>query len=163
MILTEQKGAVGIVQLNRPKKLNALCKQLVSESENKTTACVCARRVDGVCARAQGVEVNDALKAFDQDNSVRAIILTGNEKAFAGVCDARVCMCMRVCIYVMCVCMRTRCQTKATKRLTYRRSNTQLEPTLPKWRNSRLSTSRSADSLSSGSKCAPFASQLLVG
>jgi enoyl-CoA hydratase/carnithine racemase len=30
MIKSEQVGAVGIVQLNRPKKLNALCKQLVS-------------------------------------------------------------------------------------------------------------------------------------
>lgn len=50
-----------------------------------------ARPFDGACARAQGVEVNDALKAFDQDNSVRAIVLTGNEKAFAGLCDARSC------------------------------------------------------------------------
>lgn len=34
--------------------------------------------------KKKGVEVNDALKAFDANDSVRAIIITGSEKAFAG-------------------------------------------------------------------------------
>jgi enoyl-CoA hydratase/carnithine racemase len=37
----------------------------------------------------KGVEVNDALKAFDANDSVRAIIITGNEKAFAGLAKFR--------------------------------------------------------------------------
>lgn len=47
------------VTLNRPKALNALSSPLFEE-------------------------VNDALKKFDDDQSIGAIVLTGSEKAFAG-------------------------------------------------------------------------------
>lgn len=53
---------VGIVTLNRPKQLNALNNQLVDE-------------------------LGSALKAFDVDESVGCIILTGSEKAFAAGAD----------------------------------------------------------------------------
>ena len=51
-ILTEKKGRVGYITLNRPKALNALCDALVEE-------------------------VVHAGKAFDRDDSVGAIIITG--------------------------------------------------------------------------------------
>jgi enoyl-CoA hydratase len=38
-------------------------------------------------AATQGVEVNAALKAFDQDDSVRCIVIAGSEKAFAAGAD----------------------------------------------------------------------------
>lgn len=61
-IVTEKKGKdhnVGLIRLNRPKALNALCNGLI-------------------------VELNQALEAFEQDPAVGAIVLTGGEKAFAG-------------------------------------------------------------------------------
>lgn len=61
-ILTEKKGKgrnVGLIRLNRPKALNALC--------------------DGLMA-----ELNQALAAFEADPVVGAIVVTGGEKAFAG-------------------------------------------------------------------------------
>lgn len=61
-IVTEKKGKnhnVGLIRLNRPKALNALCNDLITE-------------------------LNQALKAFEQDPAVGAIVLTGGEKAFAG-------------------------------------------------------------------------------
>jgi len=66
MVLTEKKeGAVGIVTLNRPKALNALCGQLCTELEA-------------------------AFKEFEKDTEVRAIILTGSgEKAFAAGADIK--------------------------------------------------------------------------
>lgn len=53
-----EKKNVGIVTLNRPKNLNALCDKLITE-------------------------VNHALNHFNSDSSIYAIVLTGNEKAFA--------------------------------------------------------------------------------
>ncbi len=64
-IKTEKRGEkqnVGLVQLNRPRALNALC--------------------DGLMA-----EVGDALKEFDEDTSIGAMVLTGSEKAFAAGAD----------------------------------------------------------------------------
>lgn len=55
-------GAVATITLNRPKALNAL-NQTVME------------------------EVVGALEAFDADTSVRAIVITGSEKAFAAGAD----------------------------------------------------------------------------
>lgn len=51
-------GKVGLIQLNRPKALNALCDGLMRE-------------------------VNSILKQYDSDESIGAIVLTGSEKAFA--------------------------------------------------------------------------------
>lgn len=64
MILVETRGAVGLVTLNRPKALNALCDQLMTE-------------------------LGAALRAFDADDAVGAIVLTGSEKAFAAGADIK--------------------------------------------------------------------------
>ena len=61
-ILTEVKGRVALVTLNRPKQLNALNPRLMQE-------------------------LGAALLAFDADAAVGAILLTGNEKAFAAGAD----------------------------------------------------------------------------
>jgi enoyl-CoA hydratase len=61
-ILVETRGAVGLVTLNRPKKLNALNAQVIDE-------------------------LNQALAAFDADDQVAAVVLTGSEKAFAAGAD----------------------------------------------------------------------------
>ncbi|MBL8907501.1 MAG: enoyl-CoA hydratase [Rhizobiales bacterium] len=63
-ILVERRGPVGLVTLNRPKVLNALNEQLIGE-----------------LARA--------LKDFDADPNVAAIVMTGGEKAFAAGADIR--------------------------------------------------------------------------
>ncbi|XP_039691883.1 enoyl-CoA hydratase, mitochondrial [Pteropus medius] len=66
-IITEKKGKahnVGLIQLNRPKALNALCTDLVTE-------------------------LNEALRAFDDDPAVGAIVLTGGEKVFAAGADIK--------------------------------------------------------------------------
>lgn len=54
-----EKKNVGIIQLNRPKALNALCGALMTE-------------------------VSNALEQLESDKNIAAIVLTGNEKAFAG-------------------------------------------------------------------------------
>jgi len=65
MILVEKRaGGVGVVTLNRPKALNALCAQLLSE-------------------------LNVALKDFDKDKEVGCIVLTGSSKAFAAGADIK--------------------------------------------------------------------------
>ncbi|HEY4250737.1 MAG TPA: enoyl-CoA hydratase [Roseomonas sp.] len=64
MILVETQGRVGIIRLNRPQALNALCDQLMGE-------------------------VGQALRAFDKDPGIAAIILTGSEKAFAAGADIK--------------------------------------------------------------------------
>ena len=61
-ILTEQKGRVGVVTLNRPKQLNALNAKLMQE-------------------------LAQALYAYDADPGIGAILITGNEKAFAAGAD----------------------------------------------------------------------------
>ena len=64
MILVETKGAVGLITLNRPQALNALCDQLVRE-------------------------LGAALKAYDADPGIGAIVVTGSEKAFAAGADIK--------------------------------------------------------------------------
>ena len=61
-ILTETRGRVGLVTLNRPKQLNALNDALMSE-------------------------LGEALLKFDADENIGAIVLTGNDKAFAAGAD----------------------------------------------------------------------------
>ncbi|WP_321888831.1 enoyl-CoA hydratase [Paraburkholderia bannensis] len=61
-ILVETRGKVGLITLNRPKALNALNDALMDE-------------------------LGAALKAFDADEDVGAIVITGSEKAFAAGAD----------------------------------------------------------------------------
>ena len=61
-ILVEQQGKVGLVRLNRPKALNALNDQLMDE-------------------------LGHALLAFDADEGIGCIVVTGSEKAFAAGAD----------------------------------------------------------------------------
>ncbi len=62
LILTETKGRTGLITLNRPKQLNALNDQVMDE-------------------------IGSALKAFDADEAIGCIIITGSEKAFAAGAD----------------------------------------------------------------------------
>src|SRR5437879_3574746 len=61
-ILVETEGKVGLIRLNRPKALNALNDQLMSE-------------------------LGQALLKFDADAEIGCIIVTGSEKAFAAGAD----------------------------------------------------------------------------
>jgi enoyl-CoA hydratase len=63
-ILVTRDGGVAIVTLNRPKALNALNSELLTE-------------------------LVAALEGFDADDSVRAIVLTGSERAFAAGADIK--------------------------------------------------------------------------
>ncbi len=63
-ILVEQRGRVGWITLNRPQALNALNGQVAEE-------------------------VAAAASAFDRDDSVGAIVVTGSEKAFAAGADIK--------------------------------------------------------------------------
>ncbi|MBN9079015.1 MAG: enoyl-CoA hydratase [Rhizobiales bacterium 65-79] len=63
-ILTETRGKVGLITLNRPKALNAL---------NSTVL----------------AEVLAALNAFEADPGIGAIVITGSEKAFAAGADIK--------------------------------------------------------------------------
>jgi len=63
-ILTQTDGRVGLVQLNRPKVLNALNKETMSE-------------------------VINALEAFDAASEIGCIVLTGNKRAFAAGADIK--------------------------------------------------------------------------
>lgn len=63
-VLTETRGRVGIVQLNRPQAMNAFNTAMLTE-------------------------LFDALEAFDKAENIGAIIVTGNEKAFAAGADIK--------------------------------------------------------------------------
>ncbi len=63
-LLVEKDGAVGILTLHRPQQLNALSYALVKE-------------------------LSLAMEAFDQDEEIRAIVLTGGEKVFAAGADIK--------------------------------------------------------------------------
>lgn len=63
-IQTETRGRVGIIRLNRPKALNALCADLVRE-------------------------LGQALDAFEADPGIGCMVLTGSEKAFAAGADIK--------------------------------------------------------------------------
>ena len=61
-VLTETRGRVGLLTLNRPKALNALNDTLMDQ-------------------------LGAALLAFDADDGIGAIVITGSEKAFAAGAD----------------------------------------------------------------------------
>ena len=63
-IQTETKGRVGIIRLNRPKALNALCAELIRE-------------------------LGLALDAFEADRGIGCMVLTGSDKAFAAGADIK--------------------------------------------------------------------------
>src|SRR5687767_11955865 len=62
LITVQQKGRLGVITLNRPKQLNALSPGLMQE-------------------------LGQALRTLDGDANVGAIVITGNEKAFAAGAD----------------------------------------------------------------------------
>ena len=64
MITTELRGRVGLIRLDRPKALNALCDQLMAE-------------------------LGGQLLAWDRDPAVGAIVITGSERAFAAGADIK--------------------------------------------------------------------------
>jgi enoyl-CoA hydratase len=61
-ITAEVKGRVALITLNRPKQLNALAPRLMQE-------------------------LGAAMHGFDADDGIGAIVITGNEKAFAAGAD----------------------------------------------------------------------------
>ncbi len=61
-VLTEVRGPVGIVTINRPQVRNALNHQTIAE-------------------------LVDALDSFDRDDQVRCMVLTGDDRAFAAGAD----------------------------------------------------------------------------
>ena len=63
-IQTETKGRVGIIRLDRPKALNALCAELVRE-------------------------LGLALDIFEADPGIGCMVLTGSDKAFAAGADIK--------------------------------------------------------------------------
>ncbi len=63
-IIAEKKGRVGLITLNRAKALNALNAALIAELEQ-------------------------ALDSFEADDGVGAIVITGNDKAFAAGADIK--------------------------------------------------------------------------
>ncbi len=63
-ILVETDAKVGVIRLNRPKALNALNDALIAE-------------------------LNAALDAFEADDAIGCVIITGSEKAFAAGADIK--------------------------------------------------------------------------
>jgi enoyl-CoA hydratase len=63
-ILVETRGPVGLITLNRPQALNALCDPLVRE-------------------------LGAALDGFEADDAVGAVVITGSAKAFAAGADIK--------------------------------------------------------------------------
>jgi enoyl-CoA hydratase len=63
-ILVETRDAVGVITLNRPQALNALCAALIDE-------------------------LAQALDALEADDGIGCILLTGSEKAFAAGADIK--------------------------------------------------------------------------
>jgi enoyl-CoA hydratase len=64
LVTTEVKKHIALIQLNRPKELNALNLQLM-------------------------LELKDALQNLDKNDEVRCIIITGNQQAFAAGADIK--------------------------------------------------------------------------
>ncbi|NYT85043.1 enoyl-CoA hydratase [Pollutimonas harenae] len=62
LVKVEVRGRVGLLTLDRPKTLNALSNEVINE-------------------------LAEAMRAFDADENIGAIVLTGSEKAFAAGAD----------------------------------------------------------------------------
>ncbi len=62
LVKTEVRGRVALLTLNRPKALNALSNEVIDE-------------------------LAEAMRAFDADDNIGAMVLTGSEKAFAAGAD----------------------------------------------------------------------------
>ncbi len=63
-IIVESKGRVGIIRLNRPNALNALNRALIAE-------------------------LSQAIDAFERNDAIGCLLITGNEKAFAAGADIK--------------------------------------------------------------------------
>lgn len=63
-ILSEVRGAVGIITLNRPKALNAVCESMLKE-------------------------IAEQLRLYEQDEAIAAIVIKGSDKAFAAGIDIK--------------------------------------------------------------------------
>ena len=63
-IIVETEGRVGLIRLNRPAALNALCDALVKE-------------------------LGEQLQTFDADKAIGAIVITGSDRAFAAGADIK--------------------------------------------------------------------------
>ncbi|MEC7573332.1 MAG: enoyl-CoA hydratase [Pseudomonadota bacterium] len=63
-ILVETRGSVGLITLNRPKAMNALCADLARE-------------------------IAEAVDAYEADDAIGALVLTGSEKAFCAGADIK--------------------------------------------------------------------------
>jgi enoyl-CoA hydratase/carnithine racemase len=64
LVLAETRQNVGLITLNRPKALNALCDDLIRQ-------------------------LNAQIAIFNQDATIGAIVITGSEKAFAAGADIK--------------------------------------------------------------------------
>ncbi|KIW66517.1 hypothetical protein PV04_05845 [Phialophora macrospora] len=64
IIVSSPRPGVGLITLNRPRALNALSSALF-------------------------VELNDALKKYEEDTDIGAIVITGSDKAFAAGADIK--------------------------------------------------------------------------
>lgn len=64
ILTSKPEDGVALITLNRPKSLNALCSPLFAE-------------------------LNKALADFDDDPDVRALVITGNDRAFAAGADIK--------------------------------------------------------------------------
>ena len=62
-VLFEKRGQVGLITLNRPERMNALCLQL-------------------------GRDLTEVVEQCDQDDAVRAVVITGGPKCFSAGGDA---------------------------------------------------------------------------
>ena len=63
-IIVEKQGAVGVIQINRPKAMNALSTPTMSE-------------------------ITDVLQLFDDDETIGCMVITGSEKAFSAGADIK--------------------------------------------------------------------------
>ena len=63
-ILVEIRGPVGLIKLNRPKAMNALCADLARE-------------------------IAEAVDAYEKNDAIGALVVTGSEKAFCAGADIK--------------------------------------------------------------------------